>query len=257
MESYAGYNAINFSHVANSSRNTTVMFSKVSSYLCPSDLPAPTEVVAGVSEPWAQGSYGMSRGTQENIYENWAKSAFPDPNQPQPDKCNAPLGNGMFGAEDVVKVSGVIDGTSNTTLFGEMSRFIDDPATKYNAWYFTAAFSTTYTGGYWPPNEVRIQTGAFTYPDMNGPPDRTSQYYGMVFCNCGSKACIPSDWLDPNCMAAVRKLGQFAFQSHHPGGCNFAFGDGSVRFIKQTINTVTYMALGTRAGNEVLSSDSY
>ena len=65
----------------------------------------------------------MSRGTQENIYTNWAQSGPPDPNAPQPTTCNAALGNGMFGAEDIVKLSMVLDGTSNTTLFGDMSRF--------------------------------------------------------------------------------------------------------------------------------------
>ncbi len=34
-------------------------------------------------------------------------------------------------------------------------------------------------------------------------------------------------------------------------------GDGSVRFIKQTISPATYTALGTRAGGEVTSSDSF
>ena len=45
--------------------------------------------------------------------------------------------------------------------------------------------------------------------------------------------------------------------SFHPGGCNFAFADGSVRFIKDSVNMLTYQALGTRAGGEVISSDSY
>ena len=35
------------------------------------------------------------------------------------------------------------------------------------------------------------------------------------------------------------------------------FGDGSVRFIKDTINLPTWWALGTKANGEVISSDSY
>jgi prepilin-type processing-associated H-X9-DG protein len=45
--------------------------------------------------------------------------------------------------------------------------------------------------------------------------------------------------------------------SRHPGGANIAFCDGSVKFIKSTINYGTWQALGTRNGQEVISADSY
>jgi len=45
--------------------------------------------------------------------------------------------------------------------------------------------------------------------------------------------------------------------SNHPGGANICFGDGSVRFVKDTVNLQSWWAIGTRAGGEVLSSDSY
>ena len=46
-------------------------------------------------------------------------------------------------------------------------------------------------------------------------------------------------------------------QSNHPGGVNVLFADGSVRFIKDSINPQTWMALGTKANGEVITSDSY
>ena len=46
-------------------------------------------------------------------------------------------------------------------------------------------------------------------------------------------------------------------KSKHPGGANFCFGDGSVHFLKNSINLPTYCAIGSRTGGEVVSSDSY
>jgi prepilin-type processing-associated H-X9-DG protein len=45
--------------------------------------------------------------------------------------------------------------------------------------------------------------------------------------------------------------------SRHPGGVNTCFADGSVKFIKDAISVQTWRALGTRAGGEVVSADSY
>jgi len=47
------------------------------------------------------------------------------------------------------------------------------------------------------------------------------------------------------------------FKSRHPGGANFLFADGSVKFLKNSISKVTYAALGSRAGGEVISADAY
>ena len=49
----------------------------------------------------------------------------------------------------------------------------------------------------------------------------------------------------------------YSFRSMHPGGGNFAMVDGSVKFLKSTINMATYQALSTRGMGEVVSSDSY
>jgi prepilin-type N-terminal cleavage/methylation domain-containing protein/prepilin-type processing-associated H-X9-DG protein len=45
--------------------------------------------------------------------------------------------------------------------------------------------------------------------------------------------------------------------SAHPGGCNVLFTDGSVKFVKSSISQLTWMALGTRNGGEIISSDAY
>ncbi len=46
-------------------------------------------------------------------------------------------------------------------------------------------------------------------------------------------------------------------RSYHPGGVNALFADGSVKFIKNSINWQTWRAVGTVGGGEVISSDAY
>jgi prepilin-type N-terminal cleavage/methylation domain-containing protein/prepilin-type processing-associated H-X9-DG protein len=45
--------------------------------------------------------------------------------------------------------------------------------------------------------------------------------------------------------------------SNHPGGVNVSFMDGSVHFIKNSVNLQTWWYMGTRGRGEIVSSDSY
>ena len=45
--------------------------------------------------------------------------------------------------------------------------------------------------------------------------------------------------------------------SYHPAGSNYLFGDGSVKFLKLSINLGVYRALGSRAGGEIIGSDQF
>ena len=47
------------------------------------------------------------------------------------------------------------------------------------------------------------------------------------------------------------------FSSYHPGGANFLFGDGGVRFVKQTINMTVYRHLAHRADGEMISANDF
>jgi prepilin-type processing-associated H-X9-DG protein len=80
---------------------------------------------------------------------------------------------------------------------------------------------------------------------MNTVATPNSQLAQFNTCKDGCPGCGPDD-------------GEFSnAQSAHPGGVNVLFGDGSVRFIKDSISPQTWMALGTRNNGEVISSDSY
>jgi prepilin-type processing-associated H-X9-DG protein len=47
------------------------------------------------------------------------------------------------------------------------------------------------------------------------------------------------------------------FSSRHPGGGNFAFGDGSVKFIKNSIGISVFQHLANRADGEVIDADQF
>jgi prepilin-type N-terminal cleavage/methylation domain-containing protein/prepilin-type processing-associated H-X9-DG protein len=47
------------------------------------------------------------------------------------------------------------------------------------------------------------------------------------------------------------------YASSHPGGANFAFGDGSVRFLKTSIGAITFRWLANRADGEIISADKF
>ena len=61
-------------------------------------------------------------------------------------------------------------------------------------------------------------------------------------------------------LGLLKRASDGAYQntsSNHPGGCNVLFGDGSVKFIKGSIDIKIWWGLGTRNGGEVISADSY
>ena len=45
--------------------------------------------------------------------------------------------------------------------------------------------------------------------------------------------------------------------SYHPGGVNLLFGDGSVRFMKDSTALSVWRALSTRNGGEIVSGSDY
>ena len=269
MEQGASSNAYNFQTAdlpasgGTMSRQFTAGHQRIASYICPSDTPADLDPPGDIEV--SQCSYGMSRGTQENLYFNWLQSGSPhQAGQPYPNTCNYGGGDGAFGPENAVKFSDITDGTSNTFLFGEMSRFRNEPQASPNPYNF-ANYSGAFQGppfagssSYWP-GDVRPTSGAFVVPKLNAPPDTT----GGVISACFAACVLPPDWstvggTSPQTaagFAACQNLGQWAFRSLHPGGGNFACVDGSVKFIKNSISYYTYRALGTRSGGEVISSD--
>ncbi len=73
----------------------------------------------------------------------------------------------------------------------------------------------------------------------------------------------PPNWKGMDCgiysaiMDTPGEHGIVSARSLHPGGVNALFGDGSVKFVKDSIDLGVWRGLGTRAGGEIISADSY
>jgi prepilin-type processing-associated H-X9-DG protein len=258
IEGGSAYNAWNLVRVYNSVSNNTASSAKLASYVCPSDTPAAPDPTGDF--PCAQASYAACEGDQMQVIWNWAITTPPDPTGQFSSSCNQGPGDGMFAPSWTTKVSQVTDGTSNTLFFGEMSRFINEPGGsnfQFNyaaGWWAGPPWSSSKT--YWP-NDSRITGVGDTIARPNAPPDLKGVMQGtcIVFALPGQLAAASATPTSPqfNCT----NWGEIAFRSLHPGGVNFAKADGSVMFIKNSINLSTYRALGTRAGGEIVGSDQY
>jgi prepilin-type processing-associated H-X9-DG protein len=60
----------------------------------------------------------------------------------------------------------------------------------------------------------------------------------------------------PDCTDKSRNAAITGPRSFHPGGVNILMLDGHVQFVKDSVNLLSFRAISTRAGGEVVSSDS-
>jgi prepilin-type N-terminal cleavage/methylation domain-containing protein/prepilin-type processing-associated H-X9-DG protein len=263
MEQTAAYNAINFNLTSGGATgglqnapNSTGLGTVVNSFICPSDLPQQAKVSAS-GNTYSQCSYAGVGGTVDQWH--WYCGCPPGVGG----TCAGNVGikpDGMFGPDYTFQVSSVTDGTSNTTFVGEFARFKNDPDAIFNSWSRAEWFGSS------SPGASRPQCLAATVPRINAPFQLND---GSTFPGTLGPTGDTDGWLyvaSPD----YRQLGQFGFRSQHPGGANFLFGDGSVRFLKETIdmgstsynpaatrNIGVYRKLSTRSGGEVISADAY
>ena len=96
-------------------------------------------------------------------------------------------------------------------------------------------------------------SGFTTAMPPNPPVTAVSRAVG--FANAGRNAPMDWDSVDENDGGPTYM--SLAASSYHPGGVNTLFADGSVRFVKNSVSAVTWRALGSIAGGEVVSADGY
>ncbi len=254
LEQNAIYNSCNFSWTSfifpdgsgngtKSATNLTVWHTKIAAFMCPSD----GEV--GINNI---NSYQGNCGTGTNFENTWDT-------------------DGIFANHVSYNIAQVIDGTSNTIAGTEA--LVGSSGTKRNRWFKSGLLGSL-------PSNLKFRDARANLPAIMA-----------VAAQCQAAITAPSPFADKGYCWQVGAPGftmtniiltpnssQFSFaacrldcsdgcgvdfgqlqipSSNHPGGVNTVFADGSVRFIKDSINQLTWMSLGSRDGGEVISSDSY
>ncbi|OJW19407.1 MAG: hypothetical protein BGO49_08750 [Planctomycetales bacterium 71-10] len=248
MEQSTVYNALNFHFASAESMgafghagavNSTGTGVWIASYVCPSEEGGWRQTTGTAGDRYSPSSYAANGGT-------WNTVGY----YAGPECWQGEVSNGAFGDSTSHRISSFTDGTSNTILVGETSRFRNDPDPVFNQWT-----NTFYWGSNYPvENTTRPQGIAFTLPRINAP------------LKGGDGDLLPPGTTYPDMsdykawtlnVPLYKEFGQWGFRSQHPGGANFVFADGSVKFLKESIGIATYMALGTRDQGEIVSADSY
>ncbi len=141
--------------------------------------------------------------------------------------------DGIFWIDSSVRIAGITDGTSNTFLFGE--RYHRDP--QYDLQHNL----------FWPGSASMTQWGRWGYVANAG-----------AMGNVTLSTPVPINYqMSPEGDFTAVENRACAFGSGHPGGANFAFADGSVRFLSDSTPLPTLQALSTRRGGEVVSDGDF
>jgi prepilin-type N-terminal cleavage/methylation domain-containing protein/prepilin-type processing-associated H-X9-DG protein len=231
MEGAPTYNSINFVLNIEFPANQTARMTTVNTFFCPSDA-------------WHQNTFTVVDSTTSNTTtggsicdvasSNYVGSVGTgDPSSLYPyiiDADNLPPGrdngNGLFFRNHSTKIAQITDGTNQTFAVGERSQNLS-----------RASWTGAVTNAAVPL--VALQGGAGFDPEGGG---------ALVLAHTG-------EGHGPNSPSGLAHGDQY--WAMHPGGANFLFCDGSVRFIKEQVGFRIFQALATRSGSEVLSADSF
>ena len=281
MEQGALFNSWNFMKDSNlDPENDTARTAQVSSFLCPSDASA-----AAISNSAVAKSTNAANEGRTNYYASIGATAsqFGAVGSLTPTSCNPGIqetNTAMLGIFNVRydtnqqqytdaaktqlnpqwwavvgnKLSEITDGTSNTCMFSEIKRskmpqppppIANDRLNYIDQINLISAFSSLYV----PDTACGTLSSRITY--------RGNEYFRYIVESTNYSHTITPNYKGFDCGDFTISAAHIAARSYHPGGVNAGYADGSVHFIKDSINIATWRALGTKGGGEVISSDSY
>jgi prepilin-type N-terminal cleavage/methylation domain-containing protein/prepilin-type processing-associated H-X9-DG protein len=251
FEQTAMYNAFNFTIGASGPNvvarvplgnwaNSTVVITKISLFQCPSDRNNLFDLGLPYY-PNTRGNYGINMGNTQYDQGLITTNFPPGTTRDMP-----------FPLTKVCTFANFTDGTSNTMLMAEVLQGtgVDVRGLVWSSLPAAGAFYTRFTpNGYRDFYQLAVPTPKGAGWPANGVANADILPNGF---------CVPEPLQGMQCLN-VNSFGYAyaAARSRHPGGVNVLFADGSVKFMKDTINAITWIGLGSINGGEVISADSY
>jgi prepilin-type N-terminal cleavage/methylation domain-containing protein/prepilin-type processing-associated H-X9-DG protein len=216
--------------------NSTASRTQLAVFLCPSDGPPVPDWPGGTNYLGNQQTWAcdLSEGNPPTIAPNEV---------PQ----------GIFYYLSQVSFADVTDGLSNTAFFSEKIRGtgVANPKTDLLVTNNQSSLNATYQD-------------CTSINQMTAPPLTSRQGMSWVM---GEMCCTTYNHVAPPNQLSCAGLNfpgsmanmsmQVPPSSRHTGGVNMLMGDGSVRFLKNSVALTTWRALGTRNGGETISSSDY
>ena len=237
MEQTQIFNTINFNLLPNAPENTTSQATTVAAFICPTD--PQSQVPAGeapISYRFAEGS-GILFTHGESDAGSGANAGMPPP-------------DGVFFSVSRTTIAAITDGTSNTAAMAERRKgdFSNALSTPSSDLFLPKTFPATADAAIADCRGVDVANLGSQGVSNQGSP-----------WLAGSTSCVYGHGDAPNTRSCMFPPGRIlnTASSAHAGGVDLLLCDGTVRFAKDSISRVVWRALGTRAGGEVVSSDSY
>jgi prepilin-type N-terminal cleavage/methylation domain-containing protein/prepilin-type processing-associated H-X9-DG protein len=271
------YNAANFNMACcfwggiPDSVNSTVYLTRIGPFLCPSDAQAGVQNInsyvaclGSTTLRYDAGGTGITNGifqVYNTVYKgstayNYGSSttiaaatdgtsntiAFSEALVGDFGRLNNYRGNGMTGVPRVKTLAqlnplsnpqGILDGLSACNAWWNGTAITACPSGNCNK-----SGLKQYEGQVWALGER-----GYTLFNTIVPPN--SSNYNWRSCGMTCAGCAPEGSEVSNA------------NSNHPGGANYTFADGSVKFIKSSISMNIYWSLGSRNGGEVIGADQY
>ena len=212
--------------------NSTVTTTRIAAYTCPSDTP--TAGFANIQSYNYAVNFGNVTQSQAATAKDWQGKTSYFGGAPfcdiYPRSVNGVTVGSTVSQSGTIGIAQISDGTSNTLMVSEIVQAQGGDLRGFVHWGDASAFETLLKPNDQNP-DVIYTIGYCKYPLGNNPP------------------CVASGTGKP--------ANNFGSRSRHPGGVNTLFCDGSVKFMKSSIDTQVWRSLSTTRGGEVISSDAY